>query len=56
MIQAIQAAERMENPPVLELFTDVYDKPTNDLQEQETSLRETIQRHPKDYPPFTYSL
>lgn len=56
VIQAIQVAERMEKPPVLELFTDVYDEPTNDLQEQETSLRETLKRHPKDYPPFTYSL
>lgn len=50
MIQAIQVAERMEKPPVSELFTDVYDKPTKDLQDQEILLKENIKKHPKDYP------
>lgn len=54
IIQAIQVAERMEKLPVSELFTDVYDEPTKDLQEQEMSLRETIKRHPKDYHPLTH--
>ena len=50
MIQAIQVAERLEKPPVSDLFTDVYDQKTEDLQEQENLLREVIKKHPKDYP------
>ncbi|URD93707.1 Dehydrogenase E1 component [Musa troglodytarum] len=50
LLQAIQAAERAEKPPLSELFTDVYDRVPSNLQEQEKSLRETIKKHPKDYP------
>lgn len=50
IIQSIQVAEKLEKPPLSELFTDVYDQPTKDLIEQEILLRETINRHPKDYP------
>ncbi|XP_074263688.1 2-oxoisovalerate dehydrogenase subunit alpha 1, mitochondrial-like isoform X1 [Silene latifolia] len=50
MISAIQMAEKIEKPAVMELFTDVYDEPTKDLNEQEKWLRESIRRHPKDYP------
>ncbi|KAL9234217.1 hypothetical protein vseg_009112 [Gypsophila vaccaria] len=50
MIHAIQVAEKIEKPPVKEIFTDVYDQPTKDLHEQERSLIESIRRHPKDYP------
>ncbi|KNA14227.1 hypothetical protein SOVF_109410 [Spinacia oleracea] len=50
MLQAIQVAERLEKPAVAELFTDVYDQPTKDLVEQEMLLRESIIKHPKDYP------
>jgi len=50
LLQAIQAAERMTKPPVTELFTDVYDKIPSNLREQEQFLRDTIMKHPADYP------
>ncbi|XP_021718149.1 2-oxoisovalerate dehydrogenase subunit alpha 2, mitochondrial-like [Chenopodium quinoa] len=50
ILQAIQVAEKLEKPPVSEMFTDVYDEPTKDLVEQEILLRESIKKHPKDYP------
>ncbi|KAK6922802.1 Dehydrogenase, E1 component [Dillenia turbinata] len=51
LVQVIQAAERIKKPYVAELFTDVYDALPSNLGEQESSLRETIRRHPQDYPP-----
>lgn len=50
LLQAIQAAEKTEKPPLTELFTDVYDKPPANLEEQEKLLRESISKHPEDYP------
>ncbi|GAB2212939.1 hypothetical protein Drorol1_Dr00020945, partial [Drosera rotundifolia] len=50
MKQVIQTAERLEKPPLSELFSDVYDTPTSSLHEQELLLRRTVRRHPKDYP------
>ncbi|XVE55242.1 hypothetical protein DITRI_Ditri03aG0143500 [Diplodiscus trichospermus] len=50
LLQAIQVAEKKEKPPLTELFADVYDHPPSNLQEQEKHLRETISRHPEDYP------
>uniref|UniRef100_A0A1D1ZH66 3-methyl-2-oxobutanoate dehydrogenase (2-methylpropanoyl-transferring) n=1 Tax=Anthurium amnicola TaxID=1678845 RepID=A0A1D1ZH66_9ARAE len=51
LLNAIQVAERTEKPPLRELFTDVYDVLPGNLREQESSLRQTIQKHPGDYPP-----
>ncbi|KAJ4950402.1 hypothetical protein NE237_027234 [Protea cynaroides] len=51
LLHAIQVAENVEKPPLADLFTDVYDHPPSNLYEQERSLRETIKRHPQDYPP-----
>lgn len=50
VLQAIQVAEKLEKPPVVELFTDVYDALPTNLREQQMLLRETITRHPADYP------
>ncbi|KAK9167257.1 hypothetical protein Scep_002448 [Stephania cephalantha] len=50
VLNAIQVAEKVEKPPLSELFTDVYDHPSSNLGEQERLLRETVKRHPKDYP------
>ncbi|KAL8243298.1 hypothetical protein R6Q59_009556 [Mikania micrantha] len=47
---AIEEAEKEEMPPLRDMFTDVYDELPSNLMEQETVLRETIQRHPKDFP------
>ncbi|GAB4844109.1 hypothetical protein Ancab_037416 [Ancistrocladus abbreviatus] len=52
MIEAIQMAERTEKPPLSELFSDVYDVLSPNLGEQESLLRQTIQRHSRDYPPY----
>ena len=51
MLRAIQVAEQVEKPPVADIFTDVYDAPPSNLHEQETTLLETIEKHPKEYPP-----
>ncbi|XVF14813.1 hypothetical protein REPUB_Repub09cG0093700 [Reevesia pubescens] len=50
LLHAIQIAEKVEKPSVKDLFTDVYDDLPSNLREQEKLLRETINRHPKDYP------
>lgn len=50
VMQAIQEAEKLEKPPVSELFTDVYDVLPKNLMEQEMNLREAIRRHPGNYP------
>ncbi|KAL5982706.1 hypothetical protein ACLOJK_016782 [Asimina triloba] len=50
LLNAIQNAEKAEKPPVTDLFTDVYDNVPSNLREQERWLRETIMKHPKDYP------
>lgn len=50
LLKAIQVAERMPKPPLAELFTDVYDEVPSNLREQERLLRDTIKKHPADYP------
>ncbi|XP_052200668.1 2-oxoisovalerate dehydrogenase subunit alpha 2, mitochondrial-like isoform X3 [Diospyros lotus] len=50
VFHAIQVAERTEKAPLADLFTDVYDHLPSNLREQEMLLRETIKRHPQDYP------
>ncbi|MCE0482365.1 hypothetical protein HAX54_041052 [Datura stramonium] len=50
VLEAIQAAEKVEKPPLTDLFGDVYDKVPSNLQEQERFIRDTIKRHPKEYP------
>ncbi|CAN6475985.1 unnamed protein product [Victoria cruziana] len=50
MVNALHVAEKMEKLPIRELFTDVYDVLPSNLREQEKLLRETIRKHPHDYP------
>ncbi|KAI7742214.1 hypothetical protein M8C21_017770, partial [Ambrosia artemisiifolia] len=47
---AIDEAEKEEMPLLREMFTDVYDDLPSNLMEQETLVRETIQRHQEDFP------
>ncbi|EPS66238.1 hypothetical protein M569_08539, partial [Genlisea aurea] len=47
LMEAIRKAEREEKPRLGELFTDVYDETPLNLQEQERSLRQTLQNHPQ---------
>jgi 2-oxoisovalerate dehydrogenase E1 component alpha subunit len=49
-MHAIQVAEKAQKPPLEDLFTDVYDQLSSNLEEQERLLRKDIERHPKDYP------
>uniref|UniRef100_A0A7N0TUK6 3-methyl-2-oxobutanoate dehydrogenase (2-methylpropanoyl-transferring) n=1 Tax=Kalanchoe fedtschenkoi TaxID=63787 RepID=A0A7N0TUK6_KALFE len=50
ILQAIQVAEKMQKPPVAELFTDVYDIAPSNLLEQERSVREALSKYPQEYP------
>ncbi|XP_059286826.1 2-oxoisovalerate dehydrogenase subunit alpha 2, mitochondrial-like [Lycium ferocissimum] len=50
VLQAIQAAEEVEKPPLTDLFTDVYDQIPSNLQEQERYIRDAINRRPQEYP------
>ncbi|CAK8579289.1 unnamed protein product [Lathyrus sativus] len=50
LMHAIQVAEKAQKPPLEDMFTDVYDKLSSNLEEQERVLRKTIEKHPKDYP------
>ncbi|KAF8047415.1 hypothetical protein N665_3047s0003 [Sinapis alba] len=51
LLLAIQAAEKWDKPPLTELFNDVYDVKTKNLEEQELGLRELVEKQPQDYPP-----
>ncbi|CAN4121145.1 unnamed protein product [Withania somnifera] len=50
VLQAIQAAEKVEKPSITDLFTDVYDKMPLNLQDQEKFVRDAVKRYPKEYP------
>lgn len=49
-MQAIQIAEKMQKPPVAEMFQDVYDNVPPNLLQQEKTLREAIEKHSEEYP------
>ncbi|PKA57134.1 2-oxoisovalerate dehydrogenase subunit alpha 2, mitochondrial [Apostasia shenzhenica] len=50
LLQAIQVAERVQKPPLEELFKDVYDVVPSNLKEQEKLLLQSVKKHPGDYP------
>ncbi|XP_009777710.1 2-oxoisovalerate dehydrogenase subunit alpha 2, mitochondrial-like isoform X1 [Nicotiana tabacum] len=50
VLEAIQATEKVEKPPLTDLFGDIYDEMPSNLHEQEKFIRDTIKRYPKDYP------
>ncbi|XP_042031933.1 2-oxoisovalerate dehydrogenase subunit alpha 1, mitochondrial-like [Salvia splendens] len=50
VLKAIQVAEKTQKPSLEDLFSDVYDKLPSNLQEQERSLRETINNYKQDFP------
>ncbi|KAH7832892.1 hypothetical protein Vadar_001118 [Vaccinium darrowii] len=50
LLHAIQVAEKVEKPQLSDLFTDVYANMPSNLIEQEEALRQSIKRHPQDYP------
>ncbi|CAL5204355.1 unnamed protein product [Lathyrus oleraceus] len=50
LLQTIQVAESAEKPPLADMFTDVYDLSPSNLLEQEKWLKETVKKHPHEYP------
>ncbi|XP_023755689.1 2-oxoisovalerate dehydrogenase subunit alpha 2, mitochondrial isoform X1 [Lactuca sativa] len=50
VINAIQVAEKTEKPSLENMFTDVYEELPSSLKDQERLIRNTIKRHPQDYP------
>ncbi|KAF3679262.1 2-oxoisovalerate dehydrogenase subunit alpha 2, mitochondrial [Capsicum annuum] len=50
VLQAIQAAEKVQKPSLTDLFTDVYDKMPSNLQEQVKFVKDAVKRSPKEYP------
>ena len=50
VIAAMQDAGPRRKPALSNLFTDVYDTVPSNLRKQEVQLRESVTRHPRDYP------
>ncbi|KAJ9560264.1 hypothetical protein OSB04_005424 [Centaurea solstitialis] len=50
VIDAIQIGEKVEKPPLGDMFSDVYEEVPSNLMEQEIVVRNTVKRHPQDYP------
>ncbi|XP_061372492.1 2-oxoisovalerate dehydrogenase subunit alpha 2, mitochondrial-like isoform X2 [Gastrolobium bilobum] len=50
LLHVIQVAESVEKPPLADIFSDVYDVPPSNLREQEQWLKETVKKHPQEYP------
>ncbi|MED6110403.1 hypothetical protein PIB30_042572 [Stylosanthes scabra] len=50
LLHSIQVAENLEKPPIADIFNDVYDVPPSSLREQEQWVKDTIKKHPLDYP------
>ncbi|KAI8049037.1 thiamine diphosphate-binding protein [Syncephalis plumigaleata] len=49
LLTEFATAEKAKKPALSELFTDVYDKPSKILQEQERELHDLIKRYPEYY-------
>jgi len=50
IFEAFNKAEKHAKPPISELFTDVYDKMTPNLIEQQNEMLEHIKKYPDEYP------
>ncbi len=50
VLAAVKVSEKIDKPPVEDLISDVYDKPTLQLTEQLTELKEHIKKYPDAYP------
>lgn len=50
VMEAIQVGEKIEKPPLGDMFSDVYEEVPSNLMEQERLVRDTVKRHPQDYP------
>jgi 2-oxoisovalerate dehydrogenase E1 component alpha subunit len=50
VLAAVKVSEKIDKPPVEDLISDVYDKPTQQLNEQLADLKEHIKKYPDAYP------
>lgn len=50
ILAAVKVSEKIDKPPVEDLISDVYDKPTPQLNEQLSNLKEHIKKYPDAYP------
>ena len=50
VINALNIAEQTEKPPLIDMFTDVYDVIPPNLLRQAASLRKSVLDHPDSYP------
>jgi 2-oxoisovalerate dehydrogenase E1 component alpha subunit len=50
VLAAVKVAEKIDNPPVEDLITDVYDQPSPLLEQQLAELKLHIKKYPKAYP------
>ena len=53
VLKAFHRAEQYKKPPITELFTDVYDKMTRQLEEQQQSMLHLVKKYPEAYPSLT---
>lgn len=49
VLEALEAAEKLPKPPLTDLFTDVYDKLTPNLIEQQNELLNHLKKYPEHY-------
>lgn len=50
ILAAVKVSEVIEKPAIEELITDVYDQPTQHLEQQLSDLKEHIKKYPDAYP------
>ena len=50
ILDAVKASEKVDKPAIEEVITDVYDTPTQHLQEQLTELKAHVKKYPDAYP------
>ena len=49
ILQAFSKAEKAKKPPIKDLFTDIYEEPSEDLKEQMAELKNILERYPNEY-------
>lgn len=49
ILQAFSRAEKTKRPPIKDLFTDIYEEPSEDLKEQMAELKSILEKYPEEY-------
>nr|CAG8486091.1 5437_t:CDS:2 [Entrophospora candida]CAG8547292.1 8679_t:CDS:2 [Entrophospora candida] len=50
ILKSFSKAEKLQKPSITELFSDIYDKHTQNIINQKQKLKELIQKYPNNYP------